>query len=131
SIVEYERWLQTGDQQILDDIEAYNRDDVESTWRLRDWLEGHRRTLVAAGEDVPRPARPTEPEPTEAPPTEDDVDALMARLLAGRTEPPTDEDDDDTRARWLMAHLLRWHQREDKPEWWRYFDRILRCDLED
>ena len=38
SIVEYERWLESGDQQILDDIEAYNRDDVESTWLLRDWL---------------------------------------------------------------------------------------------
>jgi uncharacterized protein len=131
SIVEYERWLQGGDARILADIEAYNRDDVESTWRLRAWLEDHRRTLVAAGEDVPRPARPTEPEATETTPAEDDVDALMARLLAGGTEPPTDEDDDDTRARWLMAHLLRWHQREDKPEWWRYFDRILRCDLED
>src|SRR3546814_19630819 len=40
SLVEYERWLQTGDAQILADIEAYNRADVESPWRLRTWPAG-------------------------------------------------------------------------------------------
>jgi uncharacterized protein len=30
-----------------------------------------------------------------------------------------------------MANLLRWHQREDKPDWWRFFDRVLHCDLDD
>ena len=133
SIVEYERWLQTGDQQILDDIEAYNRDDVESTWRLRDWLEERRKEVVAAGQEVVRPASrslaASDEIPPEAPTEEDD---LAARLLDGRVDPPTDADDDEeTRARWLMAHLLRWHRREDKPEWWRYFDRVLHCDEAD
>lgn len=131
SIVEYERWLQTGDPQILADIEAYNRDDVESTWRLRDWLEGHRQAFGAAGEEVPRPAvsemAEDSPPAADAP---DEFEELVARLLDGRLEPPTDADD-DVRARWLMAHLLRWHQREAKPEWWRFFDRVLRCDLDD
>src|SRR5690606_18531784 len=39
SIAEYERWLATGDQAMLDAIAAYNRDDCISTRRLRDWLE--------------------------------------------------------------------------------------------
>ena len=38
SIVYYERWRETGEAQLLRDIEAYNRDDVESTRQLRDWL---------------------------------------------------------------------------------------------
>ena len=38
SIVYYERWKETGDAQLLKDIEAYNLDDVRSTHQLRDWL---------------------------------------------------------------------------------------------
>lgn len=132
SIVEYERWLQTDDQQILDDIEAYNRDDVESTWRLRDWLEERRQELIAAGHEIDRPSlRATEGDESEPAGFETEEDVLAERLLNGRVDPPTEADDEGTRARWLMAHLLRWHRREDKPEWWRYFDRILNCDEAD
>ena len=42
SIVAYEEWLETNDQQILDDIADYNEVDCVSTWRLRDWLEARR-----------------------------------------------------------------------------------------
>jgi len=132
SIVEYERWLQTGDQQILEDIEAYNREDIESTWRLRDWLEGRRRELVATGHEVFRPAGRALEEDVETPAEiQTEEDALVDRLLEGRVDSPTDGDDEQVRTRWLMAHLLRWHRREDKPEWWRYFDRILSCDEAD
>ncbi|HVA60952.1 MAG TPA: TM0106 family RecB-like putative nuclease [Mycobacteriales bacterium] len=131
SIVGYERWLQTGDQQILDDIEAYNRDDVGSTWRLRDWLEERRKDVVAAGQEVVRPASRSVAASDETPPeTPTEEDDLAGRLLGSRVDPPTDADE-KTRSRWLMAHLLRWHRREDKPEWWRYFDRVLRCDEAD
>ena len=34
-------------------------------------------------------------------------------------------------ASWLLAQLLDWHRREEKPEWWRFFDRTLRCDEDD
>jgi predicted RecB family nuclease len=42
SVVAYERWRETGDQQILDEIEDYNRVDCISTEELRDWLVGIR-----------------------------------------------------------------------------------------
>src|SRR6266851_204162 len=45
-------------------VEAYNRDDCTSTHALRDWLEGVRSSLVAGGEDIPRPA-PGEGDPSE------------------------------------------------------------------
>ena len=41
---------------------------------------------------------------------------------------PEDETDrpwtEDERARRLMANLLGWHRREQKPDWWRYFNQL-------
>ena len=57
SVVEYERWMETGDPAILDAIAAYNRDDCVSTWGLRDWLEARRVEAAPLYPDgvVPRP----------------------------------------------------------------------------
>ncbi|MFH0957734.1 MAG: TM0106 family RecB-like putative nuclease, partial [Pseudomonadota bacterium] len=38
SIVSYEKWLQTSDKKILDDIAEYNHEDCRSTYMLREWL---------------------------------------------------------------------------------------------
>ena len=38
SIVYYERYLETGDKTLLEKIERYNEDDVESTQQLHEWL---------------------------------------------------------------------------------------------
>ncbi len=38
SIVEYYRWLETGERQHLEHVIAYNRDDVLATRIVRDWL---------------------------------------------------------------------------------------------
>src|SRR5438552_9851682 len=42
SIVAYEEWLDSRNQQKLDEILAYNADDCLSTAQLRDWLEARR-----------------------------------------------------------------------------------------
>jgi predicted RecB family nuclease len=139
SVVEYERWLHEHEQQILDDIEAYNRDDVESTWLLRGWLEAQRVELIAAGHEVPRPYRPEDPPAEEIDP---DLAVLIDRLsfdrdellaaeverveLVGEAEADDGLEDPalaEARVRWLMADLLQWHRREAKPEWWRFFAR--------
>ena len=64
SVVEYERWMETGDPTILDAIAAYNRDDCVSTWGLRDWLEARRIEAAPLYPDgvVPRPEI-VDPEP--------------------------------------------------------------------
>jgi len=78
SIVAFESWLaeaETGTggaaarspqtDATLRSIEAYNRDDCVSNWRLRDWLEERRPELAAEmGEPLPRPG-PAEPEAAE------------------------------------------------------------------
>jgi predicted RecB family nuclease len=121
SIVEYERWLATGEQNVLDGIEAYNREDVESTWQLREWLEAQRAEAVHAGVEIARPTPKVAPAPEEVP--DDETEMLIEQLRASESCP-----DDEVAARLLLADLLRWHQREDRPVWWRYFDVILRTD---
>lgn len=54
SVIEYERWLQSGDQTILDDILLYNKEDVESAYLLRNWLEKRRTEVVNLQGDLPR-----------------------------------------------------------------------------
>jgi predicted RecB family nuclease len=137
SIVAFTSWLETGgpqgaDPQIPLRIEAYNRDDCASTWRLRDWLEGRRDELAATlGGPLPRPPA-AEPAPSD---TLADNLARVAdaeqRLLSGAPVEPSDETDPSGawRARWLLAQLLSWHRREDKAGWWRQF--FLLDDLTD
>ena len=69
SIVAFEQWLELGEgdrpgSTILEEIAGYNRDDVVSTLRLRDWLETLRIELATlTGQEVPRPT----PRDLEAP----------------------------------------------------------------
>jgi uncharacterized protein len=44
----------------------------------------------------------------------------MEQLLAG-ISPEAEERSEEEQARWLLAHLLEWHRREDKAAWWEYF----------
>ena len=136
SIVEFEVWLGRGatadglvGDDILREIEGYNRDDVLSTWHLRAWLE-HRRLDLAAklGIPVPRPsladAATEPPEPTERQAAVAAVVAALTRDL-GEMDPASVELTpltDGQRAAWLLAQLLGWHRRENKAFWWRYYD---------
>ena len=122
SIVAYERWLEERDQRILDEIEAYNRDDCISTLHLRNWLEKRRTEALTSGTDVPRPPVPARPPDSKLPPEDENAD-LVAGLLTAETDDPA-----HVQARWLLAQLLGYHRREKKSEWWEYFDR---CDMGD
>ena len=118
-----------GTHETLRSIEAYNRDDCVSNWRLRDWLEERRPELEREiGEPLPRP-RPAEPEPAE--PLSERlarVAEVADRLCDGVAAEAADRTPDD-QARWLLAQLLSWHRREEKAFWWRYFH--LMNDLTD
>ena len=123
SVVEYERWMREHDQSILDDIAAYNRDDCVSTLLLRDWLEDRRAQAVNEFPEAiwSRPTvgdgLPTEAQSARMAEVQIRVDALMAGLPADRRERTAEE-----QARWLLAGLLDWHRRDEKPAWWLWHD---------
>ncbi|HUP55453.1 MAG TPA: TM0106 family RecB-like putative nuclease [Methylomirabilota bacterium] len=127
SIVAFEQWLELGEGERpaadhLDQIEKYNRDDVVSTLRLRDWLETLRGQLAAkTGLEVPRPMTRENPLPSELTDAQARTQALVERLAdpAIAAIDPADRDPSD-HARWLLAQLLGWHRREDKSMWWEF-----------
>ncbi len=148
SIVMFERWMTEHDQRILDDIEAYNRDDCRSTQLLRDWLLDRREEAVAQfGIELPlrEPKRPDEPCHAEFEPTcnkcvkrrdDEREDARRSdverELLAGVLPPRTEEEyrlmHPGKRERYLLANLMAYHRREEKPAWWEYYDRCENVD---
>ena len=138
SIVEFETWLEGGTTEagtvgeaILAEIQAYNRDDVVSTLRLRNWLEGQRWELEARIDE--RPPRPAGPVAGAEPSPATDADAMAAelglQLTQGVPEDPAARSPDEA-ARWLLAALLGWHRREDKAFWWRYYELLEMTDEE-
>jgi predicted RecB family nuclease len=130
SIVAFEAWLEgattedgeVGDA-ILESIAGYNRDDVVSNLRLRDWLEGRRLDLARdIGPWLPRP--PLQAEAADALPLTDReqrVAELVQGLTAGLPADP-EERSAEQQAAWLLAQLLDWHRREDKSFWWRFYE---------
>jgi predicted RecB family nuclease len=125
SIVAFEQWLELGEGERpaadhLDRIEAYNRDDVVSTHRLRDWLEELRGELTGlTGQTVPRPVPRIDTMPADLTEAQARVQALVERL-AGPDVVPVDPANrtPEQHGGWLLAQLLGWHRREDKSMWW-------------
>lgn len=116
SVVAYERWLVERDSTTLAQIEAYNRDDVESTLALHGWLEQRRLELEKDHGLQPRPA--DVPDEDACAPGDDELAevALAERLHAGGHE--------------LLGDLVQWHRREARPAWWEYF-RLADLDDDD
>ena len=88
-------------------IDAYNREDCIATRLLRDWLLERRDEALAQFGPFPLP-EPEEPKPI--PEVKVERAALRAQLLDAGEE--------------LAAQLLDYHDRERKPVWWAFFDRI-------
>ncbi|HKF84836.1 MAG TPA: TM0106 family RecB-like putative nuclease, partial [Candidatus Limnocylindrales bacterium] len=139
SIVAFEGWLELGPDApvenaaaILREIAGYNRDDVLSNWRLRDWLEERRQDLIRKeGEIFSRP-EPDDGEPSVDLKERDRYVAELMDRLAGDVpaDPIARGDDPEGAARWLLAQLLAWHRREEKSSWWRYYE-LLKLSEED
>ena len=116
SIVQYARWLESKQARdwktstILKDIRDYNEDDCKSTAELLEWLRkvaGEHKITAARSISVSAPSTPPVLPPE-----------VVARL--------------DTAAKLrkqgyavsvVLADLIDFHRREEKPMWWRMFDR--------
>ena len=121
SVVAFETWLKNGDPTILDGIAAYNRDDCVSTWLLRGWLEERRAEAVARWPELTW-GRPVA-EAQEAPAGVTDWLQKVDERIRGLTgELAADDHSPEADGRRLLADLLDWHRREDKSQWWRWFE---------
>jgi predicted RecB family nuclease len=130
SILMFEQWLDSGEQKLLDEIEAYNAEDCRSTLLLRDWLLDQRAHAEREhGVEIPWRTRGEAPAPDQQIEASEVVVALQERLLVGVSDDPEARDEDD-HALWLMAQLLDYHRREAKPTWWEFFSRFDKSQQE-
>jgi len=111
-------------------VERYNREDCVSARALRDWLERLRAEAQREhGVELPRPELSSGAASEDVATTAEETQRVMSDLLAGVPVDP-EQRTKEQQARWLMAHLLEWHRREDKAAWWEYF-RLRDLPLED
>jgi predicted RecB family nuclease len=123
SLVIYDRFRETGESSLLNDLRDYNRDDCLSTLLLRDWLTelanetgrwpptATSTSEITVGESELEHDRRNEREERER------AQAALEAALVADPEAP------DAEARQLMADLVGFHRREAKPAWWAFFDR--------
>jgi uncharacterized protein len=114
SIIVFEEWMQTRDPALLEQIDAYNEEDCVATLLLRDWLLARRADAVREYGEFPPPSAPEAPRPTPEKKVERAV--LRQRLLDAGHE--------------LAAQLLDYHDRERKPVWWAFYDRMEKTPAE-
>ena len=101
--------MQTRDQALLDQIDEYNREDCIATLLLRDWLLELQRRGARGVRAVPAaPSRRSR---------------SRSRSEGGRAR-RAPRRGCSTRARSSPAQLLDYHDRERKPVWWAFFDRL-------
>ena len=135
SIINFETWLREPERtEILADIELYNKEDCESTWRLREWLLDRRTESHAKfGVDVPfrevkDPNTRCHAEPLEG------CAACAKRLAEDREAAKRSADElrllanEDDSTGVLLGSLLSYHRHEEKPAWWDLFDRYNNID---
>jgi len=132
SIVQYARWIESGEVQdpaaspILGAIRAYNKDDCDSTFELAQWLRARQSEAGIAFLPADRDAEAEERERSAQ-----KIEQVRIRLEEHETlhqklsalASSSRHSDRTTLAR-LLLDLHGFHRRENKPVWWRFFDRL-------
>jgi predicted RecB family nuclease len=108
------------EQADKDVVQGYNKDDCFSTLRLRDWLEDIRKSLIAKGHSIERPQLlfGDSSENTQARNAE--IAEIFNSLIK---DVPLEASDRSPKehGRWILAHMLDWHNREWKVTAWERF----------
>jgi len=103
----YIQWIETKKQNLLDEIEEYNKQDCVSTFKLRNWL------LKIKPADtkwfVP------EKEQMELRPFEENLLDYQKRFNASKLS--------DNPIVKLLSDVIGFYNREQKPQWRQFFDR--------
>lgn len=126
SVVVYANWRAAPDgdnwqqSEALAFIRSYNIDDCESTQELVDWLRKAQQQSGIAYQPLDMAAVKI------STPTEEDIEIPLhtqveMKLREIAADPINAQD--DRRIATLFADLMDFYQREDKPTWWRFFER--------
>ncbi len=119
SVVFYDRWLENPDgdspqhSPMLKAIRDYNQEDCESTLLLTNFL----RDLQEQHNVVWMP--PQRKKPKKDPRVETPSNTLAAVMIENASQKA---DGEDARVDTLLAWLMSFHARENKPGYWRMFD---------
>jgi uncharacterized protein len=118
SVVMYNRWRELDDPSLLREIANYNEVDCVSTCKLREWLLKQQPAGTAwAGEN-----EDVAPVSTERKPWEIEFEEYKERILAESCGKEGDAFATEGE-RSLLTHLLEFHRRDAKPQWWNSFAR--------
>ncbi len=117
SMVRYAQWMVSGqsrdwrESNVLREIRDYNQDDCVSTARLAQWLRSVAATNgIQSALSIAAPACAVEPRAL--------APEVIARLeLAARLHERGDA------VSQVLGDLIEFHRREDKPRFWKMFDR--------
>lgn len=119
SIVQYARWIESKqprawkESPILKDIRDYNEDDCKSTAELLQWLRG-----LAASKGI-KPSTSSKASASAAPFEEMELSPEIKVRLETIAKLRKQRDPLSL----TLADLVDFHRREEKPMWWRLFDR--------
>lgn len=125
SIVQYAHWIETRQPNtwegsaILKGIRDYNEDDCKSTAELLQWLR------KVARESSISMMRPTQPPAAAVTPSVSAPKVLPPQVVTRLATIGTLRERGDSFSI-VLADLLDFHRREEKPMWWRMFDHRMR-----
>ena len=128
SVIEFEKALgllangdEYGFKKILDEIKAYNKDDVDSTRQLDHWI---RQRAVEANIDISSLSLVATAKYEES--AELVRDEPIALQLLRDVPVAREERSDEEQGLALLSAAISFHHREARPAWWAIFDRALK-----
>ena len=110
SVEKFIEWKETGNNKILEDIESYNKEDCISTQLLLDWLHSIKPSDSILYE-IPEKVELDESNTNEIKETK--------KLLMRNKNSPNNINQ-------LISDILEFHVRENKSDWWLFFDRKVK-----
>ena len=127
SILVYEKWRANPDgfswktSKVLKSIRDYNIDDCNSTQELTEWLRAEQQNHnIVYSRSLDKEEKENREEETE-------ITLLRDKLLKKAS---TEGNEIKQSVLKNLAWLLEFHRRENKPTWWRLFDRLGLTELD-
>ena len=113
----YSEWIETQNQQLLDDIESYNEQDCRSTYELHQWL-----LSIKPKESGWFNPYLQEEEETELKDWEVKMMAYQEKIEKSSLRKDQNKQ--------LLADIIGFYYRENKPAWREFFERKTKSDEE-